>query len=160
MGANAGADEGHVLRGAIDRVALLRIRDVVTDSEPLASAALDDFLNPTVVTVEFEDGLCAADSARIDAQWTTKMDYKFHYTDPTGVNLRWGKHPHNNDYIAVPGLEHYHPPPDASSNSNEVQDSCIKQSPVKLVTRAVLKLWRAAYETNSLQPLNAAQNPP
>lgn len=37
---------------------------------------------------------------------------KYHYTDPENVGFRWGRHPHNEDYIHVPDLEHYHPPPD------------------------------------------------
>jgi len=107
-----------------------------------------------------DDGLCAANSARIDIQWTTRDNYKFHYTDAEGVNLRWGKHPHADDYIHVSGLEHYHPPPNASSGPDEVEASCITQSPEELVTRAVLKLWRVAYHTDSYAPLNAGCNPP
>jgi len=152
--------ELHTLRGATDRPALLTIRDVVKEMEPLATAELDDYLHPSVLKVELDDGLCATDEARIDIQWTTQGDYKFHYTDTHKVNFRWGKHPHAGDYIHVPGLEHFHPPPDASSNPDEVEASCITQSPEKLVTRAVLKLWRVAYHMNSYEPLNAGSNPP
>lgn len=160
MGGTPEASESHSLRGPIDRPALITIRDVVDDEEPLATAQLDDFLNPTVLEITFEEGLCGADSARIDVQWTTWDDYKYHYVDSGDVNLRWGKHPHDGDYIHVTGLEHYHPPPDASSNPNDVENSCISVSPEKLVTRAVLKLWRVAYHTDSLEPLNEASNPP
>ena len=152
--------EPHTLRGATDRPALLTIRDVVEKMEPLATAELDDYLNPSVLEVEFDDGLCGADEARIDNQWTTRGDYKFHYTDTNEVNLRWGRHPHAGDYVHVSGLEHYHPPPDASSDPDEVEASCISQSPEELVTRAVLKLWRVAYHTDSYEPLNAGRNPP
>jgi hypothetical protein len=152
--------ESHSLRGAIDRPALIAIRDLITDVEPLASAQLDDVLNPSVLEIELNDGLLDADAARIDVQWTTQNDYKYHYTDSLDVNLRWGRHPHNGDFIHVPGLEHYHPPPDASSDPNEVEESCIKQSPEILVTRAVLKLWRTAYYNQSRIPLNAGSNPP
>lgn len=159
MSGHGGASEGHSLRGAIDRSVLLTIRDVVTDYEPLATAELDDFLNPTTLEITFDEGLCGADSARIDVQWTTRGDYKFHYTDSSGVNLRWGRHPHAGDYN-VSGLEQYHPPPDASSNPADVTDSCIRQQTAKLVTRAVLKLWRVAYHESSLDPLNDGHNPP
>ncbi|WP_327053405.1 transcription initiation factor IIB [Halomicrococcus gelatinilyticus] len=91
---------------------------------------------------------------------TAQDDYKFHYTDSNGVDLRWGSHPHADDYVNVSGLEHYHPPPNASSDPREVEDSCITQSPVTLVTRAVLTLWRAAYHSESFTPLNAGRNPP
>lgn len=152
--------EGHSLRGPIDRSALLTIRDIIRREEPLATPSLDDFLNPTVLDVSLNDGLCCADAARIEVQWTTRRDYKFHYTDAEGVNVRWGNHPHGGDYIHVPALAHYHPPPDASSNPDDVEASCITQSVEALVTRAVLKLWRVAYHADSVDPLNAASNPP
>lgn len=156
----SGPHESHSLRGPIDRSALCTIRDVIGREEPLASPSLDEYLDPTVLEVSIDDGLCSADAARIDIQWTTRGDYKFHYTDPTGVDFRWGKHPHGGDYIHVPGLEHYHPPPDASSDPTDVEASCIEHSIEALVTRAVLTLWRVAYDADSYAPLNAASNPP
>jgi len=152
--------EAHTLRGATDRPALLTIRDIIEEMEPLATAELDDYLNPSVLAVSIDDGLCGAEEARLDIQWTTQDDYKYHYTDTEGVNIRWGSHPHGGDYIHVPGLEHYHPPPTASSKPDEVEKSCITQTPEVLVTRAVLKLWRVAYHTESYEPLNAGSNPP
>ena len=160
MGGNSTTNEDHSLRGPIDRPALLSIRDVFNSDEPLATAELDDYLNPNAVEVTFDDGLCDADTARMDIQWTTQNDYKFHYTDSQSVDLRWGKHPHDGDYANVIGLEHYHPPPNASSDPSDVEDSCITQSPEKLVTRAVLKLWRVAYHANSFSPTNSGSNPP
>ncbi len=155
-----GQSETHTLRGPTDRPALLTIRDVIEEMDPLAAAEFDDYLNPSVLEVTLSDGLCTASEARLDIQWTTRNDYKFHYTDTKGVNFRWGKHPHGGDYRHASGLEHYHPPPDATSNPDEVEDSCITQSPEELVTRAVLKLWRVAYHTSSYEPLNAGSNPP
>jgi len=152
--------EAHSLRGPSDRPTLLAIRDLFNSEEPLATAAVDDILNPDVVNVQYSDGLLAAEWSRIDVQWTTRDDYKYHYTDAADVNVRWGKHPHNGDYVHVPGLEHYHPPPDASSNPSDVEDSCINQRPETLATRAVIKLWRTAYHAQSLDPLNAGKNPP
>lgn len=152
--------EAHSLRGPSDRPTLLAIRDLFNSEEPLATAAVDDILNPDIVTVQYSDGLLAAEWSRIDVQWTTRDDYKYHYTDAADVNVRWGKHPHNGDYVHVPGLEHYHPPPNASSNPSDVEDSCINQRPETLVTRAVIKLWRTAYHAQSLAPLNAGKNPP
>nr|WP_230458814.1 hypothetical protein [Haloarcula sp. K1] len=108
-----GTDKLHSLRGSIDRSALLTVRDIIEREEPLAAPTLDGYLNPTVLEVSLGDGRRSADSARIDVQWTTRADYKFHYTDTDGVNFRWDSHPHGGDYISVPGLEYYHPPPDA-----------------------------------------------
>jgi len=160
MSDSADQAETHTLRGATDRPALLTIREVVADMEPLAEPELDDYLHPSVLDVALDDGLCEADGATIEIQWTTQDDYKFHYTDTEEVNFRWGKHAHGGDYVHVPGLEHYHPPPDASSDPNAVEASCITQSPEVLVTRAVLKLWRVAYHTDSYEPLNEGRNPP
>lgn len=139
---------------------MIAIRDVYDELEPLATPELDDYLNPTTLEIALADGLGNASVGRIDVQWTTEDDYKFHYTDDRDVNFRWGKHAHDGEYVHVPGLEHFHPPPDASSNPTAVEDSCIHESPPKLVTRAVAKLWRAAYHVNSLAPLNAGSNPP
>jgi len=160
MGGNTEANESHSLRGPIDRAVLITIRDVTNEAEPLATAELDDFLDPRALEVDLTDGLRNADTARIDVQWTTRDDYKFHYTDSEGIDLRWGRHPHDGDYVNASGLEHYHPPPDAPSDPGDVEGSCIRQSRAKLVTRAVLKLWRVAYHAESLAPLNAGSNPP
>ncbi len=151
--------EAHSLRGPSDRPTLLAIRDLFNSEEPLATAAVDDILNLDIVTVQYSDGLLSAEWSRIDVQWTTRDDYKYHYTDAADVNVRWGKHPHNGDYVHVPGFEHYHPLPDASSNPSDVEDSCINQRPETLVTQAVIKLWRTAYHAQSLAPLNAGKNP-
>jgi hypothetical protein len=153
-------EQGHSLRGPIDRAALVQIRDIIKRQEPLATPSLDDPLNPGNLEVKLDDGLCDADTARIDVQWTTEGDYKFHYTDTDEVDFRWGSHPHDGDYIHASGLGHYHPPPDASTDPKDIEDSCIKVSPEELVTRAVLKLWRVAYHRGSYKPLNAASNPP
>ena len=52
--------ETHTLRGATDRPALLTIHDVVEEMEPLATPELNDYLHPSVLNVELDDGLCAA----------------------------------------------------------------------------------------------------
>jgi hypothetical protein len=133
---------------------------LIDEVEPLATSKLDDVLNPTVVEVALDDGLCDAVSARFDIRWTTAADYSFHYTDSAGVNCRWDRHPHDGDYVHATGHEHFHPPPEASSDPADVDASCISHSPERLVTRAVMKLWRAAYHEDSLDLLNAGSNPP
>lgn len=160
MGDILGTDESHSLRGPIDRAVLIGIRDVISAHEPLATATIDDFLNPRVLEVRIEDGLRDAESAHIDVQWTTCGDYAFHYTDSTGLNFRWGRHDHDGHYVYTTGLAHYHPPPNASANPAEVEDSCITQSRPLLVTLAVLKLWRTAYHDELLSLLNSGSNPP
>lgn len=154
MGSSGSPPEAHRLRGPIDRAALIAIRDLIITEEPLATAELDDYLNPTTLQIELADGLCDAETGRIDVQWTTQNDYKFHYIDSEDVNVRWGRHPHDGDYD-VPGLAHYHPPPDAPSDPAEVESSCITHTTAELVTRTVRKLWRTAYHADSLAPLNS-----
>lgn len=159
-GPSPSRSEPHALRGAVDRGALIEIRDLYSQREPLSTPTLDDFINPTELNVDLSDGLLTASTARIDVQWTTQNDYKFHYTDSEEINFRWGRHPHNNSFRHVPGLEHYHPPPNATSDPDQVQESCIQQIIVKLTTLAVQKLWRTAYHSQSLTPLNTGTNPP
>lgn len=158
--ADAGDAEGHSLRGPIDRPALITIRDLFDDEDPLATATLDDFLNPTRVAIHLDDGVEDAETARMDVRWTTRGDYTFHYTDDAGINTRWDRHPHGGEYVHADGLEHFHPPPDASSDPTAVEDSCIQQSVESLVARAVLKLWRTAYHADSVGAFNAGRNPP
>lgn len=154
------SEESHSLRGAVDRKALITIRDLYTSEEPLATAQLNDYLSPELLTIKLGDGLLDARSARIDVQWTTHGDYKFHYTDELNLNFRWGSHPTGDDFPHVNGLAHFHPPPEASSDPNDVESSCIEQVNERLVARAVLKLWRVAYHRETLAYLNTGNNPP
>lgn len=160
MAGTQGPGESHSIRGPIDRAALVRIRDVINTEEPLATAELDDSLDPRKLEVTYDEGLRDAEHARIDVQWTTRDEYSFHYTDSRGIDLRWDRHPHDGDYVHVSGLAHYHPPTDASSHPTDVEDSCITQIPALLVTRAILKLWRVAYHADSWSPLNDGSSSP
>lgn len=158
MAGTPNQDESHSLRGPIDRAVLIAIRDVINAEEPLATARLDDYLDPRTLEVTYDDGLCGAESARIDVQWTTRNDYSFHYTDSGDVDLRWDKHPHGGDYPAVTDLEHYHPPPNASSAPDDVEDSRITHPLASIVARSILELWRRAYQAGSFGPLNTGRN--
>lgn len=91
------------LRGATDRPALLTIRGIIEEMEPLATPELDDYLHPSALVVALDDGLFEAAEAQIEIQWTTHGEYKFHYTDTETVNFRWGKHPRGGDYVHVSG---------------------------------------------------------
>jgi hypothetical protein len=126
--------------------------------EPLSTAVLDDFLDPDELRIELSDGVGAADSARFDIAWTTTDDCDIHYTDPEGRNLRWDVHP--NEYPRATGDKHFPPPPDATSDPNDVEDSCISVTEIELVARAVHKRWREAYECGSFKEINNAKNPP
>jgi hypothetical protein len=67
-------------------------------------------------------------------------------------------HPH--EYPVPDGDNHYHPPPNASSDVDDVAPSCIRAMELVLVARAVQQLWRAGYDAQTADPLNNATNPP
>lgn len=150
--------ETHAVRGPVDRGALLDFREAITRREPLTTCELDDFLDPSQLHVHFDEGVGEADSGRFDVAWTTQDDYNVHYTDDTHRNLRWDVHPH--DYPKPPADKHFHPPPDASSDSGLVEDSCIEVSEIVLVALATLQLWRTAYQRGSFDGINQIINPP
>lgn len=140
--------------GAVSLPALRRIRDLWLDLEPLVERAnYDDPIDPAELHVHLADGIGDADSARFDVQWSQFDMYAFHYTDSTGLNWRFDRHPNQHS-----PERHFHPPPDAATADAEA--SCIAVSEVSLVSRAVHVLWRRAYEVEDTDRLNTASNPP
>lgn len=144
-------DGSHRLRGPIDGDVLFTIRDEFIRQAPLATAAVDDIVSPSVLMVELTAGLQSESTGRFDIQWTVEGDYKFHYTEED-LDFRWGHHPHGGDYD-VHGDAHFHPPPNASSHPNDVEPSCFTVHRPTLVTRGVVKNWQAAYHSG-LNELN------
>lgn len=138
--------------GPIDSAALRRIRELVVDAEPLVdSASLDDPVNPQTLVVELADGIGEASAARFDVRWSLAGNNSFHYTDDGERDFRFDCHPKPD----AP-TRHFHSPPDAEP----VERSCITVTEVRLVTRAVLQRWRHAYEIDSFEGINQAENPP
>jgi len=150
--------ESHALRGASDGQALRTFRDVFETQEPLASGELDDAVNPQELELRLSDSVGDADTARIDVRWSTRNDYNVHYMDSAGTDFRWDRHPHS--YPAPSHDVHFHPPPDASTDPAAVEPSCIDETRVDIVARAVHKLWRRVYEQGSFEDVNTAENPP
>ncbi|QSX00270.1 hypothetical protein [Haloterrigena alkaliphila] len=151
-------EETHSLRGPTDRTALLEFRDVFESEEPLAAAELDDFFDPDELRITLEDGIGEATGGRFDVVWSTRDDYNIHYTDDLGRNLRWDVHPH--DYPMPDDDAHFHPPPNAASDPAAVESSCIEVAEIRLVARATIALWRAAYDTGSIDDPNGFVDPP
>lgn len=151
-------NESHALRGASDARALRTFREVFDTQEPLASEAFDDVVNPQVLELQFSDGVGGADSARIDVRWSTRNDYNIHYTDSHGRNLRWDRHPH--EFPTPTADAHFHPPPDASTVPGDVESSCIDETRVDIVARAIQTLWRRSYDQGSFEDVNTGANPP
>ena len=150
--------ESHSLRGAIDAGALHDFRAEFERLEPLASGSLDDPVSPSELRLQLDDGIGEATTATLTVRWSVEDDYNVHYSDETGQNLRWDVHSH--EYTAPDGDGHYHPPPNASSDDDDVEASCIRVIELVLVARAVHQLWRAGYDSGSVDPLNDVTNPP
>jgi len=145
------SDEGHSLRGGIDRDALFKIKDEFERLEPLASGELDSVTNPRRLRFTLTDGIGAVESATLDVRWAVTSDYNAHYSD-SERDLRWDVHPH--DYPVPPTDAHHHPPPDASNDPNDVVASCIEVTTVKRVARALHVLWRRAYDHGTVEGIN------
>lgn len=152
------AEPSHSMRGPIDGPSLFDFRAEFERLEPLATGELDDPVDPTELTMMLSDGIGPSSSARLDVRWTTVDDYNVHYTDSEGRDLRWDVHPH--DFPRPADDRHFHPPPKASSASDDVEASCIEVSEVTLVARAVHALWRLAYDGGEFEGINAVENPP
>lgn len=151
-----GASEGEVVGdvGAPNVGAMERIRDVFVRSDPLVvEGTFDSVLQPRELRLRMADGIGPAEHARIDVIWYTTGSYSFHYTDSTALNWRFDRHPNPHSQE-----KHFHVPPDATSHTAE--PSCITVEEPRLVARAVMKLWRRAYETGTVAELNTAENPP
>ena len=139
--------------GPIDAGSLRDIREVFAQEEQLVeSATLAPPLDPHVLRIELADGIGPAESARFDVRWSLTDNYAFHYRDEEGVDFRFDRHPKPD----APTI-HFHTPPDAPRKP--VEASCIRVTESSLVARAVLKLWRGAYEHGSFDGLNEAEDP-
>ncbi|WP_318570540.1 hypothetical protein [Salinigranum marinum] len=150
--------ESHSLQGALDAGALHDFRSEFERLEPLASGLLDDPVSPSELRLQLDDGIGGATTATITVRWSVRDDYNVHYSDNMDRNLRWDVHPHG--YTAPDGDAHYHPPPNASNDDDDVEASCIGVTELVLVARAVHQLWRVGYDAGTVDPLNDAINPP
>jgi hypothetical protein len=140
--------------GPIYLPALRRIRSLWIELEPLVEdTRYDDPVSPTELQLELGDGLAAAETARIDVQWSELDMYSFHYVDDEDTNWRFDRHPNTHS-----PERHFHPP--STDAASTAEPSCIRVEEVSLVTRAVHAMWRAAYESDDLERLNAMSNPP
>lgn len=84
--------------------------------------------------------------------WFRSGAYRFHYVDTEEVNWRFDRHPNTHS-----PAKHFHESPDAHSETAVA--SCITVEEPTLVARAVLNLWRRAYEMDDLEVLNTASDP-
>jgi len=130
--------------GPVDSVVLQQIRDLLVNEEPLVdSAVVDDPVNPTELVVAFSSGLDAA--GRMEITWWKRGAYRYHYTEPDGIDFRFDNHPKANAPDA-----HFHPPP----NAGAAEPSFLgEETQVQVVSRAVITRWREV--TVEGEPLDA-----
>ena len=139
--------------GTPDVDVMTDIRDLFLNEEPLVeNYSWNDPIYKRELHIHFSEGI-DADWSRLDVTWYTSGAYKFHYVDENDQNWRFDRHP--NDHSDE---KHFHQPPDADSRS--AVKSCIQVEEPGSVARAVLKLWRRAMETGTVDDLNTASNPP
>lgn len=156
MAFDTGDSESHALRGAIDATQLDAFRDAFTTIEPMASGEIDDRLDPRELRLTIPYGVDEATETVFTVRWTTVGDYNIHYSDSSGRDLRWDCPPH--EFAAPPDTRHFHPPPDASSATPQVEASCLETASVAVVARAVHLLWRQALDEGTLTNINAGTN--
>lgn len=145
-------DWDRVDTGAPDVTLLARVRTVAENYDPLVTTTeFDNSLNPEAVHLYLDDGI-ADESGRFDVTWTDKGYYRYHYTEGDDFNYRYDCHPR----VELPDA-HFHEPPNAAHD--DAVPSCIEVSTVRLVTLAVLQLWRDTVESGDLNQLQQP-NPP
>lgn len=114
---------------------LQQIRDLLVAEEPLVEATrFDDPVNPTELIIEFSTGLDAP--GRLEITWWKGGAYRYHYTEPAGVDFRFDNHPKDD----TPNV-HFHPPPDAGP---AVPSFLAGVTQPQIITRAVIDRWRRA----------------
>lgn len=142
--------EGDV--GPPDVAAMEQVQELFVTLDGLVEyARFDSLLDPTALRIRPDDGIGDAGWCRFDVRWFQRGYYSIHHTDENDLDFRFDHHPKPD----APE-RHFHHPPDAAV----VEQSCIDVDEPELVTRAVHKLWRRAYETGKTGHLNAANNPP
>lgn len=121
--------------GPVEYPILRQIRDLLLNEEPLVDAAtFDDPVNPTELVVKFTTGL--ASLGRLEITWWESGAYRFHYTEPDGVDFWFDRHPKEDAPTT-----HFHPPPNAGRAE---QSFLAGVTQPQIVTRAIVARWRRA----------------
>lgn len=136
--------------GPVDYPILQQIRDLFLEEEPLVeSTTFDDLVNPTELIVEFSTGVDSP--GRMEITWWKRGAYRYHYTEPDGVDFRFDYHPKD----GAPNA-HFHPPPDAGKAESSFLTGVTQP---QIVTRAVITRWRqTVVEDKGLGSLNSDSN--
>jgi hypothetical protein len=121
--------------GPVSYPTLQQIRDLLLEEEPLVeTATFDDPVDPTELVVEFSVGY--ESPGRMEVTWWERDAYRFHYTEPEGIDFRFDNHPKETAPDA-----HFHPPPDGGVAEPSFLDGVARP---QVVTRAIIARWRDA----------------
>lgn len=144
-------DWERVETGAPDPDLMARAGAVAEEYEPLVThLEFDDPLDPGLVRFHLSEGFHGP-RGRFDVTWTDRGYYRYHYTEGSQFNYRYDRHPRQD----LPD-EHFHEPPEAG---HDAVPSCIDVTSVRLVTLAVLTLWRDAIEADDIELLQQPHPP-
>ena len=132
--------------GPVDLPVLQQIRTFFMEEEPLAeSTRFDDPVNPTELIVEFT--LADRSSARLEVTWWQTGAYRFHYTEPDGIDFRYDNHPKS----SAPDV-HFHPPPDAGPAEPSFLQSATR--PLVITRATMTRIREAIVDEEGLNRLN------
>ena len=133
--------------GPVDYPILRQVRDILLEEEPLVDAtAFDNPVNPNELVVELPSGF--ESPGRFEITWWKRGAYRYHYTEPDGIDFRFDNHPKDD----VPDA-HFHPPPDAGRAEPSFLGA---ETQPQIVTRAIVARWRQAIiEEHGLEVLNS-----
>jgi len=121
--------------GPVSHPVLQQIRDIFLAEEPLVETTqFDTPVSPSELVIEFQSGLDAA--GRFEITWWEEGAYRFHYTEPDGLDFRFDRHPKE----AAPET-HFHPPPDAGPAEPSILAGTTQP---QIVTRVIITQWRNA----------------
>lgn len=121
--------------GPVDYPVLRQVRDILLDEEPLIdTTGFDDPVNPNELVVDLSSGY--ESPGRFEITWWKQGAYRYHYTEPDGIDFRFDNHPKEDAPVA-----HFHPPADAGRAEPSFLGG---ETQPQIVTRAIMSRWRRA----------------
>lgn len=133
--------------GPVEYPVLRQVRDLLLEEEPLVDATrFDDPVDPNELIVDLSSGF--ESPGRFEITWWKRGAYRYHYTEPGGIDLRFDNHPKDDAPDA-----HFHPPPDAGGAEPSFLGT---ETQPQIVTRAIVSRWRRAMiDGQGLEVLNS-----
>lgn len=133
--------------GPVDYPVLRQVRDILLEEEPLVDdTGFDDPVDPNELVVDLSSGF--GSPGRFEITWWKRGTYRYHYTDPDGIDFRFDNHPKDDAPDA-----HFHPPADAGSAESSFLGTEVQP---QIVTRAIVARWRRAIiDGDGLEALNS-----